>query len=138
MIIRLTLPMLMLLCLATSAFAQESTDEKTKTDAQPKAEYVLPACPTGGHGTDLAAAGDGVWHYDGAWNALVKTPLTAPVVAWSEEAAVGYHSPEPMDWGEKPVPGLGGVAWDGENLWVLDTENRRICITEKNTRLGSD
>jgi CubicO group peptidase (beta-lactamase class C family) len=97
-----------------------------------KAEYVLMACPTGGMGTDMAAAGDGIWHFDNAWNAVVKTSVTAKAIPWNDKLAAGFWTPEPMDWGEKP-PGcrVAGVAWDGQRLWVLDNSRKRICIVEK-------
>jgi len=100
-------------------------------DKPGKVEHVVMSCPTGGGGSDVAAAGDGIWHYDSFWAALVKTPASAPAVGWTPEAARTYQTPEPLDWGEKPFPGLAGVAWDGERLWALDRRNRRICLLRK-------
>ena len=31
-----------------------------------------------------------------------------------------------LDWAERPF-GFDPVAWDGDQLWALDTESRRIC-----------
>jgi len=96
-----------------------------------KLEHVLMSCPTGGGWSDVAAAGDGIWHFDRFWPALVKTPARAKVIGWTPEAARSYETPEPLDWGEKPFPGLAGVAWDGKQLWALDGRRKRICVIEK-------
>jgi hypothetical protein len=101
-------------------------------DKPESAEYILLACPTGGMGTDLAASEDGVWHFDREWHAIVKTSVTTEPVSWNDESAVNYHTPKPMDWGEKPFGGsTKGIAYDGKNLWVLDSEKARIYIVEK-------
>ena len=77
-------------------------------------------------------AGDGVWHFDRAWHAIVKTPISTQPVVWDDKATAAYRTPEPMDWGEKPFgSSTKGVAHDGKNLWVLDGENARVCIVEK-------
>jgi len=99
--------------------------------APDSAEYVLMACPTGGMGTDLAAAGDGIWHFDRGWPVLVETDARAPAVSWTPEAAMHYRNPPILDWGEKPFPGLAGVAWDGQQLWALDGPGQRLCVIEK-------
>jgi len=45
---------------------------------------------------------------------------------------------EEPDWGEAPFgTNTAGVAWDGENLWVLDGGQRSICLVRK-TESGSE
>ena len=107
-------------------------------DRPDKAEYILLSCPTGGMGTDLAASEDGIWHFDRSWHAIVKTSITTKPVLWDDKAAAEYHTPSPMDWGEKPFGGsTKGVAYDGKNLWVLDSEKVHICIIEKTQSVGN-
>jgi len=66
--------------------------------------------------TAITPQGDAVWHND----------LWAPYIMKS--AASGRF----LDCGEKPFDGnVGGLAWDGQNLWALDTEQHRLCVIEK-------
>lgn len=64
---------------------------------------------------DLAPTDSGVWHID-YW---------APVLIKSGPAG------RLLDWGERPFPGLAGIAWDGKSLWALDAQAKRICVIEK-------
>jgi len=67
---------------------------------------------------DLAGAGEAIWHLDGFSPALVCS-------------GVEKHN-QMLDWGEKPFnQHTTGVAYDGEDLWVLDNEHHRICAIEK-------
>jgi len=66
----------------------------------------LPAC--------LAAEGEAVWHADLWAPAIIKSDLGGRL----------------LDWGGKPF-GIQGLAFDGEQLWALDGEARRICAIEK-------
>ena len=94
-----------------------------------KADYVLMCCPTGPAGSSFAATPDGIWHFDVAWRALVKTPYDAPSGPWGTWET-DPRTPELLDWGERPE-GASGLTWDGQNLWMLDAKNRRLCIIEK-------
>ena len=97
-------------------------------DRPEQKDYVVMGCPAAR--TDLAAAGDGIWHF--AWHALVKTDAKAKPAKWVNET-VGWDqgNAKVIDWGEKPFRGLTGIAWDGTNLWALDNVNQRICIIER-------
>ncbi len=65
---------------------------------------------------DLAATPGGVWHTDIFAPAMVKTDPEGKLI----------------DWGEKPFGRhTAGICWDGENLWALDAETKRICVIEK-------
>lgn len=67
---------------------------------------------------DLATDGDAVWHMD----------IWAPALIKSDPSEHGRL----LDWGEKPFDGkCDGIAHDGEHLWALDKDNRRICSLEK-------
>lgn len=64
----------------------------------------------------FAPTGDGVWHVE----------FWAPILIQS--------GPEGklLDWGEKPFGGaVGGIAWDGKQLWAIDLAQKRICVIEK-------
>ena len=67
-------------------------------------------------GMPFFAAGHGkaMWVVDALSPALIKTDLDGAF----------------LDWGEKPF-GNQDIAWDGKNLWALDSKNKRICIIEK-------
>lgn len=81
-----------------------------KTDNLEQKTFV---CPPGGGGCALAPTKDGVWHLGGE---LVKNSFDGQI----------------MDWGEKPFgDDTTGIAWDGRNLWALDSRNGRICMIEK-------
>ena len=62
----------------------------------------------------LASIGDDIWATDGWAPAIVRTNLEG----------------ELLDWGEKPFD-WPPIAWDGDNLWAIDREHKRICIIEK-------
>ena len=65
---------------------------------------------------DLAATPEGVWHTDIFAPAIIKSDAEGKL----------------LDWGERPFDGhCAGLAWDGENLWALDGQNKRICVIEK-------
>jgi len=57
-----------------------------------------------------------VWHFD-----------------WLIPLLVGSNADgELVDYGDVPFAGdAAGIAHDGQNLWVLDNEERRICMIEK-------
>ena len=63
------------------------------------------------------------------------TPVPGGV--WEIDAFSPYlvqsdHDAKLLDLGEKPFGGrCDGLAWDGEDLWALDSEGRRICVIEK-------
>lgn len=92
--------------------------------------YLVLACPCGGHGTNLAAADDGVWHFDRQMHALVKSDASVEPGQWGDSSDL---SGVPLlDWGEKPFGNhTAGIAWDGDALWALDKGSRRICRLEK-------
>ena len=47
----------------------------------------------------------------------------------SNRITIPKYTAEP---GERPFgSATNGIAWDGRNLWALDTEDDRICIIEK-------
>jgi RNA polymerase sigma-70 factor (ECF subfamily) len=75
----------------------------------------------GGPGpTSLASDGNAVWHFDFWAPAIIKSDLNGQL----------------LDWGEKPFDGsVNGLAWDGEMLWALDNEQKRICAIEKSVHL---
>jgi hypothetical protein len=65
----------------------------------------------------ITAAQNGVWHID----------AFAPLIARTDDKG------KLMEWGEKPFDGrCDGLAWDGKQLWALDSEAKRICVIEKN------
>jgi len=85
-------------------------------DGPANARWQVLGCPTGGYGTDLAAAGDGVWHFDRSMPMLAKSSPDGRLLSWAE----------------KPFgSGCQGVAFDGEQLWALDAKNNRICAIVK-------
>jgi len=61
-----------------------------------------------------ASHGDRLWVVDALSPAIIKTGLDG----------------EFLEWGEKPF-GNQDIAWDGDNLWALDSANGRICLIEK-------
>ena len=63
----------------------------------------------------LAAQDDSVWHYDWMMPLLIRSDAHGKL----------------LDYGEEPLRGISGVAWDGKHLWVLDNKSKRICMIEK-------
>ena len=71
---------------------------------------------------------------------LLPVAMPLYLCAYGEEMwAVGCWSPfivrtnlrgELLDWGERPF-GRNPIAWDGEHLWALDPDQKRICRIEK-------
>ncbi len=66
----------------------------------------FPAC--------LAAEGTTVWHADRWASAIIQSDLRGQL----------------LDWGGKPF-GIQGLTFDGNTLWALDGEKRRICAIER-------
>lgn len=78
----------------------------------------------------------------GAGPEHILLPVAMPLYlcAHGEEMwAVGHWSPfivrtnlrgDLLDWGERPF-GHNAIAWDGQNLWALDPDQKRICMIEK-------
>jgi len=63
----------------------------------------------------MSASGDDVWTLSRVWfDGIMRTNAQR----------------ELLDWGETPF-GHAGIAHDGQNLWALDPENKRICLIEK-------
>ena len=72
----------------------------------------------GGFTVDMACANGFVWHID-AFNRLVI--LSDP-----------SRAERLVDWAGAPFgEDTAGLAWDGRNLWALDSKNHRISIIEK-------
>jgi len=71
----------------------------------------------GGPGpTSLTSDRNAVWHFDFWAPAIIKSDLNGQL----------------LDWGEKPFDGsVSGLAWDGERLWALDNQQKRICVIDK-------
>jgi hypothetical protein len=88
-------------------------DSDLSPDAGP--DHRLEPRLAGALPTGLAPTDNGVWHTD----------FWAPVLVKSGPSG------QLLDWGEKPFPGLSGIAWDGRNLWALDSQPKRICVIEK-------
>ena len=64
----------------------------------------------------LASDGDAIWHFDFWAPAIIKSNTSGKL----------------LDWGDKPFGGaVRGLTWDGEQLWALDSETKRICVIEK-------
>ena len=63
----------------------------------------------------VSACGDDVWTLSCVW---------FDGIMWTNAQR------ELLDWGESPF-GHSGIAYDGERLWALDKENKRICVIEK-------
>jgi len=83
--------------------------------ADPQNERTLTLA--GGGPTSFAAQPDGVWHFDYWAPAMIKSDFEGRL----------------LDWGEKPFGGaVHGIAWDGKQLWALDSTRKRICVVEKN------
>lgn len=67
---------------------------------------------------DLAPQDGTLWHLDAFAPAIVRSAVDGPG--------------EVLEWGEKPFgEDTAGIAHDGEHLWALDNEAKRICIIEK-------
>ncbi|MHC5053846.1 MAG: YncE family protein [Planctomycetota bacterium] len=62
----------------------------------------------------MSSHGDDIWCVDWFSPSLVRTNMAGDLV----------------DWGERPF-GFEPVAFDGENLWALDSRYRRVCMLEK-------
>jgi len=97
---------------------------------------------------DMATTEDGTWHFDYVRTGVMyKTDSYLHPMKWEDEPSNGVdidvlHERPPiggfrpaklLDWGEHPFPQLAGLAFDGENLWALDNEAKRICVIEKNS-----
>jgi hypothetical protein len=68
----------------------------------------------------LTSDGNAVWHFDFWAPAIIKSDLNGQL----------------LDWGEKPFDGsVSGLAWDGERLWALDNQQKRICVIKKSVHL---
>jgi hypothetical protein len=80
-------------------------------DAEPEHRYLATGMPD-----YLSTYGDDIWCVDWLAPSLVRTNTQG----------------ELLDWGERPF-GFNAVAWDGEHLWALDPEHRRICMVAKNS-----
>ena len=65
---------------------------------------------------DLAPTPGGVWHTDIFAPAMVKNDLAGKLIDWAEKP-FGKHTT--------------GICWDGEKLWALDAERKRICVIER-------
>ena len=64
----------------------------------------------------LATEGDEVWRFDWLAPLLIKTGVDGKLT----------------DFGDLPYGReVQGIAHDGEKLWILDNEERRICAIEK-------
>ena len=61
---------------------------------------------------DIAVHGKSVWHCDWMTPLLIRSGLDGRL----------------LDWGERPFPEVAGITYDGENLWVLDGKEKRLCI----------
>ena len=64
-------------------------------------------------------AGDAVWYRSGFAGMLIRIDSHQNV----------------LDWGENPFDESSGLAHDRQNLWVLDSRNKRICMIEKALQL---
>jgi len=81
-------------------------------------------------GVCMTPAGDGIWH-NTVWNTLAKSSVDVELAPGDDPLDIHCQSAL-LDFGDLPF-GLAttGIAHDGENLWALDQENKRICIIEK-------
>ena len=79
--------------------------------AESRRHVRLPGTPM-----SIAVHGDGIWMADGWAKAVIRTNLDG----------------ELLDWGESPF-GNHCLAYDGEHVWALDNESKRICALEKAT-----
>ena len=69
----------------------------------------------GGPGPMCMAADNGdVWHADFWAPAIIKSDLEGKL----------------LDWGDQPFP-VKGLAHDGEYLWAIDGDNKRLCALKK-------
>ena len=104
-------------------------------------DLIIPAAWTWGGVPYLAAAPDGVWQGSGM---LMKMDRDHTPLIWDDatfscrwqtgETATANDVPNArlLDWGEVPFGNaLRGIAQDGQNLWALDADEKRICIIEK-------
>ena len=64
----------------------------------------------------LTASGNEIWGVDWFAPVMVRTNMNGDL----------------LDWAERPF-GFNPIAWDGQDLWVLDTSNRRLHLIERNT-----
>ena len=72
-------------------------------------------CLAGGGPGHLAATADGVWH-DDYWSPLfIKSDFDGGL----------------LEWAGKPFERTGGLAWDGEQLWAIDSGAQRLCAIER-------
>ena len=72
--------------------------------------------PAGPGPLSLTPEGDALWHIDFWAPAIIKSARDGRL----------------LDWGEKPFDGaIEGLAWDGQSLWALDSQRKRICVIEK-------
>ena len=93
--------------------------------------WLVPAGCTA-WGGDLTADEEGVWHFARDKTGIIKSGLDVQPVRWGENTSGRNMTARLLDWGEKPFGGsTAGIAWDGENLWVLDNSRNRICVIEK-------
>ncbi len=84
-------------------------------DHAERRRWVMMPAPCGERSM-LAVAGDGIWH----------TVAYVPLLFKSD------FNGELLDWAEWPFEGhCDGLAWDGQLLWALDSEGRRVCAIER-------
>jgi hypothetical protein len=77
--------------------------------------WVMMPAPCGEQ-SYLAAAGEGIWHSVAYVPLLFRSDLSGGL----------------LDWAEWPFEGhCDGLAWDGQLLWALDNEGRRVCAIER-------
>ena len=80
-------------------------------DATPQHTYEAVAA---GMPDYLASDGETIWGVDFMAPSLVHSTSDGKL----------------LDWGERPF-GFQPVAWDGEHLWALGPDNKRICLIER-------
>ncbi|MDP6356051.1 MAG: hypothetical protein QF473_13160, partial [Planctomycetota bacterium] len=72
----------------------------------------------GGFTVDMACAEGSVWHIDAFNQLLIRSDPNQGEFL--------------LDWAGAPFgKDTSGLAWDGQNLWALDNNNKRISIIEK-------
>jgi hypothetical protein len=87
---------------------------RRKADNPEKTDFLTLGGP---QPISISADSNGVWHIDAFAPIIAKTSFEGKL----------------LEWGEKPFNGrCDGLAWDGKQLWALDTEGKRICVIEKN------
>jgi len=73
--------------------------------------------------SDLAGAGDSIWHLDGFSPTLVRSGLES-------------HN-QRLEWGDRPFDQhTAGIAFDGTSLWALDNARNRVCAVTKRSGEG--